>query len=486
MGLWRDVKVRVWLVFVTVAVLSLLRSISVNRDLLAAAHGKVRSVPFQGEALANAPRRAATVRRGEAKERREESQQDLDEDKDNDQETEGSEAVELERERLRSLLSNQTLRKDAVGWWGEKVLDNGEWIELKTSPLPFHFDLGKRAMWIDNQEKYMKAWASGKKKKPDIQTNFDHMPHDGCPLDKFMYFTAGYGQHNNHLVAVMNALVISKAIGRTLIIPDFIFMHRKDGQPATMHNKHKYTKRMYERRYLHPTVLYDFTQYWNKYCFVFRDDFFRHNKLPQAANCYKPRKKTIRMFDAICEVVIHIKRQQGHEMIPLARNDSHPLLYFPELYWYLPANWSRDFAPLQPSAAIRKAVDKFKKEELNNEPYTAVHVRNLEGSCKRMMASLLWALNGTAQQRWAAPQQCDMSLPYIAAAQAGHGKQRLFLATDGQVPEIDRRLMAHGAVQFKSDVYAHHSLFFMAADFWLMCEADVFCPNILSSVDWNV
>lgn len=52
-------------------------------------------------------------------------------------------------------------RKDAVGWWGEKVLDNGEWIELKTSPLPFHFDLGKRAMWIDNQEKYMKAWASG-------------------------------------------------------------------------------------------------------------------------------------------------------------------------------------------------------------------------------------------------------------------------------------------------------------------------------------
>lgn len=39
------------------------------------------------------------------------------------------------------------------------------------------------------------------------------------------------------------------------------------------------------------------------------------------------------MFDAICEVVIHIKRQQGHEMIPLARNDSHPLLYFPELYW---------------------------------------------------------------------------------------------------------------------------------------------------------
>eukprot|EP00668_Euglena_longa_P002250 GGOE01002597.1.p1 GENE.GGOE01002597.1~~GGOE01002597.1.p1 ORF type:complete len:416 (-),score=76.95 GGOE01002597.1:97-1344(-) len=378
-------------------------------------------------------------------------------DKDNELETEGSDAQsrEVERERFKQL-HNQALRENATGWWDEKVLDNGEWIELNDSPLPFHFDLGKRAMWIDNQEKYTKAWASG------------------------------YGQHNNHLVALMNALVISKAIGRTLIIPDFIFMHRKDGQPSTIHNKHKYTKRMYERRYLHPTVLYNFTGYWSKYCFVFRDDFFRHNKLPQAANCYKPRKKTIRMFDAICEVVVHIKRQQGHEMVPLALNDTHPLLYFPELYWYLPTNWSRDFAPLQPSAAIRQAVDRFKAEELNNEPYTAVHVRNLEGSCKRMMASLLWAINGTAQQRWAALQQCDMNLPYITAAQAGHGKQRIFLATDGQIPEIDRRLMAHGAVQFKSDIYAHHSLFFMAADFWLMCEADVFCPNILSSVDWNV
>ena len=46
--------------------------------------------------------------------------------------------------------------------------------------------------------------------------------------------------------------------------------------------------------------------------------------------------------------------------------------------------------------------------------------------------------------------------------------------------------MNYGAVQFKSDTYAHHSLFFMAVDFWLMCEADIFLPNILSSVDWNV
>ena len=83
-----------------------------------------------------------------------------------------------------------------------------------------------------------------------INTNFDHPPREGCPMDRFLYLTAGYGQHNNHIVAIMNAFVISKALGRTLVIPDFIFMHRKDGQPATLHNKHKYTKRMYERRYV--------------------------------------------------------------------------------------------------------------------------------------------------------------------------------------------------------------------------------------------
>ena len=87
-------------------------------------------------------------------------------------------------------------------------------------------------------------------------------------------------------------------------------------------------------RYLHPTVLYNFSGYWPNYCFVFRDDFFRRNTVPQPANCYKPRKKTIRMFDTVCENLTHIKRQFGHEMIPLASQDQHPLLYFPEMYWY--------------------------------------------------------------------------------------------------------------------------------------------------------
>ena len=78
-------------------------------------------------------------------------------------------------------------------------------------------------------------------------------------------------------------------------------------------------------------------------------------------------------------------------------------------------------------------MDKFKRESLKTDLYTAVHMRNLEGTCKRMMGSLLWAINGTARQRWAGPQQCEMSSAYIARAQRDKGKQIVYLATDGQV-----------------------------------------------------
>jgi hypothetical protein len=351
-------------------------------------------------------------------------------------------------------------------------------------------DVGKRKMWTDNQEKYLKAWATaGKIKRPLIlETDFVNPPHSGCPLDRFMYFTAGYGQHNNQLIALMNAFVIANAINRTLVIPDFIFMHRKDGRPGTMHSSHKYTNRMYQRRYLHPSHLYNLSKYWFKYCFVYRDDFFQRNTVPQPASCYKPKKKTIRMFDAICETLVHVKRQFGHELIRPALNDTHRFIYMPEVYWYLPRNMSRDFQPLQPSAPIQKQVLQFTEKMLKTDRYTALHMRNLEGRCKQMMLSLLWAINATAQQRWAGPQQCEMNTRYISTAQEtrGLGKQIVFLATDEQSPEADRRILDFGGVSFQSDIYSHHSLFFMAVDFWLMVFADIFIPNILSSVDWNV
>ena len=36
-------------------------------------------------------------------------------------------------------------------------MDNGEWIELEGPALPYHLDLGKKAMWEDNQQKYLKV-----------------------------------------------------------------------------------------------------------------------------------------------------------------------------------------------------------------------------------------------------------------------------------------------------------------------------------------
>eukprot|EP00997_Jenningsia_sp_PLL12_P011661 NODE_9359_length_372_cov_31.083591_g8456_i0.p2 GENE.NODE_9359_length_372_cov_31.083591_g8456_i0~~NODE_9359_length_372_cov_31.083591_g8456_i0.p2 ORF type:complete len:107 (-),score=36.51 NODE_9359_length_372_cov_31.083591_g8456_i0:50-343(-) len=65
-------------------------------------------------------------------------------------------------------------------------------------------------------------------------------------------------------------------------------------------------------------------------------------------------------------------------------------------------------------------------------------------------------------------------------------KQIVFLATDAQDKEKDERVMQYGAVRYQSTVHDHNSLFFMAVDLWLMIEADIYLPNVLSSVDWNV
>ena len=62
------------------------------------------------------------------------------------------------------------------------------------------------------------------------------------------------------------------------------------------------------------------------------------------------------MFDVVCTKKIYARRQQGDRMMQKAKAVTHRLLYFPEIYWFLPKNSSRDYLPLAPSHHIRKEV----------------------------------------------------------------------------------------------------------------------------------
>lgn len=51
-----------------------------------------------------------------------------------------------------------------------------------------------------------------------LNTAFNPPLPPGCPADRFLYVTMGYGQHSNQLIAVLNALAIAEVLNRTLIM----------------------------------------------------------------------------------------------------------------------------------------------------------------------------------------------------------------------------------------------------------------------------
>ena len=92
-------------------------------------------------------------------------------------------------------------------------------VQYLTAILPM--DMRKR--WF---EKTLPPPKKGKEAKRPFDLQLENPPHVGCPQDRFMYVTAGYGQHNNQLIALLNALVIARNLNRTLIIGPFIYMNR--------------------------------------------------------------------------------------------------------------------------------------------------------------------------------------------------------------------------------------------------------------------
>ena len=82
-------------------------------------------------------------------------------------------------------------------------------------------DMRKR--WF---EKTLPPPKRGSEARRPFDMRLENPPRASCSLTRFMYVTAGYGQHNNQLIALMNALVISRELNRTLIIGPFIYMSR--------------------------------------------------------------------------------------------------------------------------------------------------------------------------------------------------------------------------------------------------------------------
>ena len=76
-----------------------------------------------------------------------------------------------------------------------------------------------RRRWFEGKYPTPKTGAAARK---PFNVSFQHPPPAGCPLDRFMYATWGYGQHNNQLIALLNALQIAAILNRTLIIGPFI------------------------------------------------------------------------------------------------------------------------------------------------------------------------------------------------------------------------------------------------------------------------
>eukprot|EP00668_Euglena_longa_P030320 GGOE01037783.1.p1 GENE.GGOE01037783.1~~GGOE01037783.1.p1 ORF type:complete len:509 (+),score=111.47 GGOE01037783.1:91-1527(+) len=340
--------------------------------------------------------------------------------------------------------------------------------------------------------KPMDMWSVGAASAPKkgnqapFDTSFAPPLPAGCPANRFLYVTMGYGQHNNQLIAVLNALAIAGALNRTLIMGPFIHMAPPDPLPGVRHTG----PRKPQRQFVDPRYLYSWSGYRQQSCFVHHAEFFLRNPAPHHAICLQPRKDNIRRFDVICTRTVPVRRQQGERALQKARAVLHRLVYVPEAYWLLPRTLSRNYVPLAPSEPIRQEVRRFKQEALrtDGDRYTAVHLRNFEGKCAFLMSRLLWAINATESQHRAAPQQCEMSPRYIATAQKHRVgvKQVVLLASDRQAPAREAPILRYGAVQYTSAVHSAQSLFLLAVEFWLMVDAELFLPNVLSSVGWNV
>eukprot|EP00667_Euglena_gracilis_P012967 EG_transcript_13346 len=320
----------------------------------------------------------------------------------------------------------------------------------------------------------------------------------GCSSKQFMFVTTSYGQHSNQLIALLNAFVIAKLLNRTLVVGHFVYnSYHSLATYNTTDDGHAEPDRkrgVINRRYIVPHELYDFSKFTEQgYCHTFRDDFFEAHPAPQDAECFRPDKSFIRMWDTRCTKTVITRRLQGHRAVALAAASTAWLIYFPETYWLLPEGAQLPYSLLQPSPLIQHEVDHFKATILQTPTYTAVHNRMLKSSghsvCERSLEELLGLMQPVSdQQRARILRQCRLDWAYIeeAQAEAGVAGQKIFLATDRQRVELDKALMAHGAVSYHTGIFRPTSPYGLLVDFWLMVDSALFICNMASSIDWNV
>ena len=110
-----------------------------------------------------------------------------------------------------------------------------------------------------------------------------------------------------------------------------------------------------------PTELYNFQEFNNNgYCHVMREEYFGAYPAPQNAECFRPDKDFIRMWDTRCVKTVITRRLKGRKAVGLAQQSDAPLIYMPETYWLQPEGTQLPYALLRPSGLIVNEVDHFK------------------------------------------------------------------------------------------------------------------------------
>eukprot|EP00992_Anisonema_acinus_P014006 TRINITY_DN9051_c0_g1_i2.p1 TRINITY_DN9051_c0_g1~~TRINITY_DN9051_c0_g1_i2.p1 ORF type:complete len:489 (+),score=95.84 TRINITY_DN9051_c0_g1_i2:88-1554(+) len=324
----------------------------------------------------------------------------------------------------------------------------------------------------------------------------DSLPRS-CPRDRFMYATLSYGQHSNQLIALLNSFVIARLLNRTLIIGNFVYntFHKLKTYNTSDdgHVEPDRKRKVLNRRYIDPLSLYDFSSFQEAgYCHVLRDAYFDAFLPPQPAECFRPDKDFIRMWDTTCTRTVITRRLYGRNAVRLAATSTARLVYLPETYWLQPEGAVLPYHLLRPSKLIADEVAHFTSTVLQTPLYVAVHHRMLKSEghsiCERQLKEMVASLDLGDEERAHVVKQCRVDIPYIERAQRATGTvgQRVFLASDRQRADVDEQLMAHGAVSYHTGLFRPTSPLGLMVDFWLMVGSSTLVCNMASSIDWNV
>jgi len=268
------------------------------------------------------------------------------------------------------------------------------------------------------------------------------------------------GRLSNQLIAFLKSAWFALQLNRTLIIPNF-------QNPS---NFSSYQKNSNEWYYRSP---------W---------DYFDWDRLSRALRIPIISETQFRRFflGHIPEIDVDknwtIAFQQLKNSAPVA-TASHWMfsVELPAEMWE-PILWKHFW----PSKEIASYVDDILNEHLKRN-YTGIHLRNEEGYCVLQSGLLCKKFELDANCSKELKETCKMEPEYIAKVRMERSKvfQPLFLASDGQLPQTEKKLVDNGALMLDSFPKDFESMKRTCIDFWLLVNSDLFFRNPVSTLSIN-